>query len=149
MTTRSSRYRFVLVDEGAELPVLYRHRPSTPPVPGPSRALASLVALMDAFAQLRRRGPGASGWAMPLTDNPLSFLLDAMSDAVLVREPGGKVIHRNRAALALPVLDRPPVAVERIHIGQRYYERRCLCVDEQPYGLVIEVLSALHQEDRG
>lgn len=148
MTTHSSRFRFVLVDEGADLPVVYRQRAQSSFSSGPPRSLAALSALIDAFARLGRRGPGTTGWAMPFSDNPLSFLLDSMSDAVFVRQHGGQVVYRNRAATALPVLDRPPAAVERVYIGTRCYERRCLAIEEEPVQLIIEVLSAAPQEDR-
>lgn len=144
----SSRYRFILVDESAQLPVVYwKGRSVAPPPPAPP-IMAPVAALLDAFAQLGRRGPGERAWAAPLADNPLSFLLDSMSDAVLVRRRGGPVLYRNRAASRLPVLDRPPAPAERVHIGVRTYERRCLLVEDAPYELVIEVLSPIHQEER-
>lgn len=148
MTTHSSRFRFVLVDEGEQLPVPHTQWPRTTFSPDLPPGLGALSALIEAFAQLGRRGPGDSGWAMPLAENPLSFLLDAMSDAVLVRQRGGQVVYRNRAATALPVLDRPPAPAERVFIGPHCYERRCLAIADAPVELIIEVLSAAAQEDR-
>jgi PAS domain-containing protein len=148
MTTHSSRFRFVLVDEGEQLPVLYRQRAQSSFAPDPPRSFGALTALIEAFAQLGRRGPGTTGWAMPLSENPLSFLLDSMNDAVFVRQRGGQVVYRNRAATALPVLDRPPASAERVFIGPHCYERRCLTIEDAPVQLIIEVLSATGQEGR-
>lgn len=96
------RYRFVLIEESDQrLPVRYRRARSyrAPPlIPRPD----PMQALLEAFELLDRRGEGSEAWAPVLADNPLSFLLDALEDAVLVREVEGRLLYRNRAARRLP-----------------------------------------------
>lgn len=169
MTTRSSRYRFVLIDEGASLPMLYRQaaRPSSSSF-GSSGGFAAALpevlpmtrpisALIEAFARLGRRGPGEQGWATPHVDDPLAFLLDSIHDAVVIRNNEGAVLYRNRAAERLPVTTGSQThaayeaygvyeAYGRVVIGNRRFERRCMRIDEQPYQLIVEVLSELAEE---
>lgn len=150
MPTRSSRYRFILVDEAASPPVLYRRTRRSVPAQEPSSAtpaLEQLVMLMKALAGLGRRGPEEpEGWASPWAEHPLSFVLDSIRDAVMVRRLSGEVVYRNRAAAALPVPQRPPAPLERVVIGRQHYERRCLLIPEPAYQLVIEILSEIPEE---
>ncbi len=109
MPADDKRYRFMLMEtEGQKerpLPVRYRryrgYRPPPPLVPRPNDPMG---ALLEAFAFLNRRGTGFEAWAPSLIDNPLAFLLDALDDAVLLRDArNGRVLYKNRAARRLPL----------------------------------------------
>ena len=94
-------------------------------------AEAALQALLTAFGSLEHRGVGPEAWAHPLSENPLSFLLDAMHDAVLIRRADGRVVYRNHAAEDLEVL--APMSSTQLtafeHVvdsNGRSLERRCV-----------------------
>jgi len=75
-----------------------------------------MAALLEAFAYLDRRGEGFEGWAPSLADNPIAFLLDALGDAVFLRDAkDGRLIYRNRAARQLPLgrREKPTAAPEK------------------------------------
>lgn len=99
-----------------------------------------MAAIFDAFLALGRRGVGESAWAVPLADNPLGFLLDSLGDAVFVREAGGMLLYRNRAAQDVAPVERPPVPAETVRLGARTYERRCLVVDRPEGRFILEVM---------
>ena len=140
------RYRFVLVEEPEScLPVRYRRRSSAMPgVPsGRYTARDPMGALLDAFALLQRRSYGDEAWAPVLSDNPVAFMLDALEDAIFLRdEESGRLIYSNRAANRLP--------------------EHCRCVDDEVAGVPTLrcrrmtfrwrsstlVLEVIHQADR-
>lgn len=140
------RYRFVLIEDSAPLPVLYDRRARPAAARGPLEAREPLelqdpmMSIIEAFRTLSRRGAGDSAWAAPLAQNPLGFLLDSLADAVFVREAGGALLYRNRAAQDIEPVARPPVPAETVRLGPRTYERRCLVVDRPGGRLVIEVM---------
>ena len=144
--SRGPRYRFVLVQEpGTTLPVRYRRR--RPFVPLWVRRSDPLEALIEAFLKLDRRGEGQAAWAPVLSDNPLSFLLDALGDAVVVRYDDGRLAYANPAARQLEGLlddeDGPHGALEQLQLGHRRYERRCMRFGRAGSALVLEVLRRL------
>ena len=69
---------------------------------------ASMLTLLAALERLARRGSGPDAWAAPLTTDPVAFLLDATSDAVLVWRAPDRLMYANRAAEQLNL--RAPAA---------------------------------------
>lgn len=153
------RYRFVLVDESAELPVLYGRTIGHSPRAGDRAAVQAagmtapasvdpIAAIIEAFSVLDVRGAGERAWAVPLAGNPLGFLLDSLGDAVFVRDAAGRLLFRNRAAQEIEPVARPPVPAETLRLGSRVYERRCLVVEHGQGRLVLEVMHGLVQDLR-
>jgi PAS domain-containing protein len=138
----SGRYRFVLIeDPGVTLPVRYQRTRRFPP-PVWVRA-DPLDLLLEAFWRLSRRGEGEQAWAPSLQDDPLTFLLDAVSDAITLRESGGRLLYANPAARALAGLpeSRSYQALEVLQLGDRRFERRCLSLGKGgARRLVLEVI---------
>jgi hypothetical protein len=147
----TGRWRIQLVEEEDEpgLPMLWRPRPDPDEAAGPGAApdRSASLALLAAVRRLGRRSEGPQAWTAPLSEDPIAFLLDAMGDAVNLWGPSGQLIYRNRAAAELQ-LDwpaavgsaalgpAPPLArVQRLTIGERRFERRCLSFlpREMPY----------------
>lgn len=145
------RYRFVLIEDSVELPVLHGTTPGPSPPRPSTRATGvtapvsvdPIAAILEAFSALGLRGAGDSAWAVPLAGNPLGFLLDSLGDAVFVRDAAGGLLYRNRAAEAIEPVARPPVPAETLHLGSRMYERRCLVVEHPRGHLVLEVMHGL------
>jgi len=128
MEMGTQKWRIQLVeDDEALLPVLWQ------PPPEPERDARAAEAeplgppaILDAFRRLGRRGEGAAAWTAPLAGDPVAFLLDAIGDAVNLWGPSGQLLYRNRQAEELN-LDWPSgTHVERLIIGARTFERRCL-----------------------
>ena len=140
MTGKRPRYRFVLMEEPEDtLPVRYRRwRPFFPPRPP---WLDPLQALFEALSRLNRRGVGEAAWAPALADNPLAFLLDAMGDAVLLRQRDGEMVYANPAARRLGLTDTgPAVSLEILQVQDQSYERRCMTFGLGNKVMVLEVL---------
>lgn len=118
------RYRIVLqsAQEGA---LVLR-----PPDRQTSRQAAA--SFVTTLSRLGRRGPGPSGWA-PVFEHPLSFLLDGMSDGVVVRNADGRVLFAN------------PLA-QRLQMEQRGYSR---CEEFQRNGETFQVRSLDFEEPEG
>jgi PAS domain-containing protein len=124
------RYRFILVDEpDTLLPIPYRPKRQnvsfvTRRVPDP------FYTLLDAFESVAKRGVGPQSWARHL-DNPVAFLLDAMGEAVVLRDHAGRMLYRNPAAGRIEELipretATPLPRLERIEGRAGQYERRCM-----------------------
>lgn len=142
--SRQQRYRFVLVEEPtATLPVRYVRRPR--PRPRWSLPPNPFDALWEAFATLERRGVGREGWAPALADNPLTFLLDALDEAVRLREADGRLIYRNPAArrLGLDHLEDASTGVDEIELDQGRFRRRCMVFHRAGRRFVLEVIRRL------
>ena len=127
----SGRYRFVLVeDPGVSLPVRY-HRAEPESHPVWVRRADPLEVLLEAFWRLSRRGEGELAWAPALAADPLTFLLDAIGDAVILREAGGRLMYANPAARRLPLPGCGHSGeVETLELGGRRYERRCMSFEQ-------------------
>lgn len=80
--------------------------------------------ILKSLRILRRRGTGDSAWTTSLEEAPLTFLLDAVSDAWIVRHQKGQVLFANRAAKDLQLEDRAYSRFERFAIGKQQYEKR-------------------------
>jgi len=94
------RYRIILVpDEPAALiPAPRRRSRRRLPLSDPGESLRPAIeALLRALRRVNRRGPGASAWAS-VADDPISFLLECMSDPILLRDREGQTIYANPAA---------------------------------------------------
>jgi PAS domain-containing protein len=148
MTGKRPRYRFILVEEPAEtLPVRYRRRRSPPFM---VRRTDPMEVLLEAFLRLSWRSEGSAAWAPVLSENPLTFLLDAVGDAVVVRHSDGRLAYANPAArrLAWDALDEtaePLTSLEVLEVGGRRFERRCMPFGQGPRSLILEVLRRLEE----
>ena len=136
-----ARYRFVLIeDPGVSLPV---RRPPALRLPAPVwvRRSNPLEVLLEAFWRLSRRGEGELAWAPALAQDPLTFLLDAIGDAVVLRGPGGRRMYANPAARRLRLPERSAFQeLEVTELDGRRYERRCMSYQQGAESLVLEVL---------
>lgn len=84
---------------------------------------AALEAFFVAMRRAQQKGSGSAAWASVL-DDPLSFLLDGISDALLVRDLQGEVVFSNTRARDLNLSERrfcPHQVFERM--GESYQER--------------------------
>jgi len=141
----AARYRFVLVeDTDTALPVRYEPRWTPPPVW--VRRTDPLELLLEAFARLSFRSEGAFAWAPALSDNPLAFLLDAVSDAVVLRSSSGRAVYANPSARRMVIHERWPdlahaeAAYEVLQAEDGQYERRCMSFSQGGETFVLEVL---------
>jgi hypothetical protein len=136
----SGRYRFVLVeDPGVSLPVRYQRARQA----GPTMWVRAspLELLLEAFWRLSRRGEGELAWAPALSEDPLTFLLDALGDAVTVRGAGGRLLYENPAARRLGLPERASFhALELLEVGSHRYERRCMSFQKGDESLTLEVV---------
>jgi PAS domain-containing protein len=144
----AGRYRFILVEEPESLlPVRYRR--SVPPPPIWVRRSDPLEVLVEAFLRLSFRSEGARAWAPALSENPLTFLLDAVGDAVILRLGDGQMVYANPAARGLDVeaLERrSATALELLQVEGRQYERRCMSFSHGAQTFLLEVLRRVEQE---
>jgi hypothetical protein len=86
------------IDRRPRLPVLWLSRGRHPePHWLDDRAAGALLAALELVA---RRGEGPNAWGKPLDEDPIAFLLDAMSDAVQVWAHG-VLVYCNPAARRL------------------------------------------------
>jgi hypothetical protein len=137
----SGRYRFVLIEEPeVSLPVRYqRSRRVAQPVY--FRRADPLELLLEAFWRLSRRGEGEQAWAPALSEDPLTFLLDAIGDAVTLRGPGGRLMYANPSARRLGLPEHSAgSALEQLDLGGMRYERRCMSFRQGDELVVLEVL---------
>ncbi|MBX3172440.1 MAG: hypothetical protein KF760_33860 [Candidatus Eremiobacteraeota bacterium] len=125
----SERYRFFLLSDegGALVPVRgrRRHGRPSPPVERARRQQVGLLGLLDAIERLARRGSGPAAWA-PVFEDPLAFLLDAISDGLLVRGRNGEVVFANALANQLELGERAFTAYEEFERGGESYAARGL-----------------------
>lgn len=137
--TTYSRYTVTLVEELADLPA-----PWIPPSPRPDLsegpASLGLRALIEAFAGLDRRSEGPEAWGPSFSTNALAFLLDVMSDPVLVRGHDGSVLFKNRAAGLVEAPPRAEVPLDEVQIGGARFERRSVAFCEAGQTTTVEIL---------
>lgn len=98
-----------------------------------------MQSLVRAMSRLQRRGKGERAWTTSVADEPLAFLLDAISDAWMLRERGGKVLFANAAARALSLETRPTEVYEKFRAEGKLYERRTQAFEQY----VLEVVRVL------
>ena len=147
----AKRYRFILVDEpDSLLPVPYRASRRmtfvTRRVPDP------LFTLLEAFEAIARRSSGPRSWARHISGNPVAFLLDSMSEAVVLRDDTGRALYRNPAAMKLSSLITPLVSdlpiprLERIQTPFGLFERRTMAFEPTAsrHGYTIEILRKMN-----
>jgi hypothetical protein len=127
----SERYRLFLLREesGALVPAKgarnRRHGRPSSAVERARRQQAGLLGLLDAIERLSRRGTGPAAWA-PVFEDPLAFLLDAISDGLVVRGSDGQVVFANSLANQLELERRPFAAYEEFEHGGLSYALRGL-----------------------
>lgn len=90
-----SSYRFVLVEEREPGAIVVYRRPSRRRHPG--RQYVGRSSLAEALRTLRLQNAGAHGFVVPHT-HPLAFLMDSVSDPVVLRDSRGRVLYANRSA---------------------------------------------------
>jgi PAS domain-containing protein len=82
--------------------------------------------ILKSLRILRRRGTGDSAWTTSLEEEPLTFLLDAVSDAWIVRNQKGGVLFANQAARELELESRTFSRFETFIFQELEYEKRGL-----------------------
>lgn len=127
----SHRYRIILQseEEGA-LALRPAIRPGRRPAGG----------FMTTLGRLGRRGPGPTGW-VPVFDHPLSFLLDAMSDGVMVRNADGRVLFANPLAQKLEMDQRGYSRYEEFQRNGETFQVRSLAFEEPEGQLTLTLVT--------
>lgn len=127
----SQRYRIFLVEDaaGALVPARGRRRSRHTSPTNDSEfqeSLLALNALLSALRRVNRRGSGPAAWA-PVAHDPLTFLLDTMSDALLVRGLNGEIVYANSWAQRLQLERRDFTNFEEFEQdGESYHSRGLL-----------------------
>lgn len=135
---RPSRYRIMLVEDAGTEMVPYNPQPEPEfePVESVSPGDIEMELLLQCLRRLRSRGPaGESGWTRSHEEEPLTFLLDAVSDAWIIRKPDGAVLFANEAARGLRLESRVYQRFEEFEVEKTTYVKRGLSYG----GLTIEV----------
>ena len=145
----SERYRIFLVPDasGALVPTrgfARRRPPSVPPADRLLDKLAALGALMAALKRMGRRGPGPAAW-VPVLDDPLTFLLDGMSDALVVRGMDGQVLFANSLARELQLTERRFSTYEEFEQGGDFFQERGLQMDVPEGQLTFTLVSRVRR----
>jgi len=125
------RYRYVLVEDPevtALVPASSRRHYQYPPLQVRFQREDPFFALVDAFSFLTRKGVGPNAWSVPLSRNPLAFLLDTIEDAVRIVSEEGNVLFQNRAAHGIRFEEADP------------RNRRAMTFETSGHSIVIEVL---------
>jgi hypothetical protein len=102
-----------------------------------------LSTLLTAFELLGRRGQGQLAWAPPLSDDPIAFLLDSVSDAISLWALDGKLLYQNRAAAGNRDWRGAEALLEQFTARGRRFERRCLRYGTDRGGYLLEVIHEL------
>ncbi len=100
----------------------------------------AILSLLGAARRLAFRGSGPAAWAAPLVDDPVAFLLDSTSDAVVIWTAGGRLLYANDAAKALDLGEPPAPGLSLMTVGGRELERRCLSFALFGATYIIEVI---------
>jgi PAS domain-containing protein len=95
------RYRILLVadEPAAIIPAPRRRTRAGRPQPDEDEVglRPAVEALLRALRRVNRRGPGRAAWAS-LANDPLTFLLERMTDPLVLRDREGQTIYANPAA---------------------------------------------------
>lgn len=102
-----------------------------------------MLALLAALQTLAYRGNGPDAWAAPLTSDPIAFLLDATSDAVLVWSAPDRLLYANRAAEQLDLRAPGSPGITRIRDRGYELERRALRFPIHAVTYTVEVVRTL------
>ncbi len=103
-----------------------------------------LVLLLSALHRLSFRAGEPGGWAPPLAEDPIAFLLDTVGEAVNVWTTAGELVYSNHAATDQAELDGPASpGVTSYRRGGRRFERRALAFDTYQTTYIIEVVREL------
>jgi hypothetical protein len=135
------KYRIMLVEvPGTEMvPYSPPPEPEFEPVELLSPGDLEMQLLLQCLQRLQSRGEGDAPWTRPHHDEPLTFLLDAVSDAWIIRHSEGGVIFANEAAKLLELEARSYQRFEEFEVEQRRYTKRGLTYS----GLTIEVATLI------
>jgi hypothetical protein len=104
--------------------------------------------LLGAARLLNRRGAGSLAWAAPFREDPIAFLLDSMSDGMIIWAIGGELLYQNRAAAELGAGSRSvlpnvlpnPVPLEAFSSSGRHFERRSLRCRAPGVDYILEII---------
>ncbi len=99
--------------------------------------------LLEAIERLRRQGPGPCAWRTSFCDDPIAFILDSISDALVLRDEKGKVLYANNAAHQLGILNACDQDYEEFYDHGIKYFRRSMRYQLPNQVIVIEVASRL------
>lgn len=146
----TERWRIELIRETEVLPVPWRPAPRRAE-PTPSPGDHAVAALFAAIELLSYRGPGAQGWAASYRHDPIAFLLDAMSDAIVLSNARGEILFQNAAAIELGLgpEENEPFGGDRRgeerhdrarRGGQRRFERRRLRCRFRGMDTILEII---------
>jgi len=150
----SQRYRIVLIPEASGSLVPRRSlrrrdgRRSRAPEDNPLEPFAALAVLLKALQRVNRRGQGPAAWA-PVADDPLSFLLDSMSDALIVRGPNGQVHFANPMAREWQMTDRDFTPFEEFEQGGLRFRARGLEMNLPEGQLTFTLVSRIRRSSYG
>jgi PAS domain-containing protein len=122
---------------------------------GPQRPAATAASseqavghLLEAFGLLARRGIGSLAWSTPYDQDPIAFLLDAVTDAMNVWGPNGQIVFRNRAAIRLDAGSCSDASLLSFVDRGRRFERRCTRCGFQGVEYVLEVIREVWPLDK-
>ncbi len=106
---------------------------------------AGLLLLLAALQRLSFRAGEPGGWAAPLAEDPIAFLLDTVGEVVNVWTSEGELVYSNRPATEPAKLAGPVGSgVTSYDRGARRFERRALAFDAYRTTYVIEVVRELN-----
>jgi hypothetical protein len=103
-----------------------------------------LQALLHAIQNVQRKGPGPAGWA-PVAHDPLTFLLDSMSDALVVRGLNGQLLFANALAHELELAERNFTAYEEFERAGASYRGRGLQINLPEGQLTFTLVSRIRR----
>jgi len=144
----SQRYYYALLEEPSNALVRTRTRrqrfyspyPRTPPRPRRGE-LDPLAALLDALGAASRCCDGDEAWVAPYIEHPLAFVLDTLSDGIVVWTGNGRIVFANRAARSME-LDPPSAATfQELTVGEKCLSRRAIRYERGGETFVVEVIS--------
>jgi len=134
------RWHIQLVEEaGPSSLVAWQPQPA-PPEPEEEAPPPPVVPLLAALQHLAFRAGDPGAWATPLADDPIAFLLDAMSEAVNVWTVGGELLCSNHAGAELELEGPGQPGVSRFARGARRFERRSLAFDAYSTTYIVEII---------
>lgn len=124
--------------------------PRAEPADDEEQELSSVatLSLLAAARRLTFRGTGPSAWGAPLSDDPIAFLLDSTSDAVVVWSSAGRMVYANDAAEGLDLRGPAAPGVSTMMLGDRQLERRALHFTFYTTTYVVEIIRSSGRERR-
>jgi hypothetical protein len=121
---------------------------SRAPEDNPLEPFTALAVLLKALQRVNRRGHGPAAWA-PVADDPLSFLLDNLSDALIVRGPGGEVHFANPMAREWQLTERNFTPYEEFEQGGLRFRARGMEMNLPEGQLTFTLVSRIRRTSYG